>query len=74
MGKLTKTQKKILKDFVLVESMEYTLLDWNESETLKNLGVDDKEFLTLREKYIAAANSIADLLEIDNEDWQRGKI
>jgi hypothetical protein len=70
---LTEEQRKDLASIILFDSMEYALLDYGEEE-FKDLIGNDPELLALRKQYIEAANKIADLAGISEEDWGRGKI
>ena len=68
---LTEEQRKDLKSLIMFDSMEYTLMDF---EDFPNLVGNDPELLALRKQYIETANKIADLAGISQEDWGRGKV
>jgi hypothetical protein len=77
---LTQSQKDFLKDLILFETMEYTILDAPNDKTLteeeqnkfKEI-LNNPTFKANRAEFIHAINQMADFIELSEEDWPRGK-
>jgi hypothetical protein len=80
---LTKTQKIFLKNMIMLEGMEYTLLDAledkdNLDDSSRNLLAqiikDNPTFVANRAEFIHAINQMADFVGLTEQEWSRGKV
>jgi hypothetical protein len=68
---LTTKQKENLVGLILLDSMEYALLDCGDFSDIVG---NDPELLELRKQVRQATNKIADIAGLSEEDWNRGKV